>query len=225
MLIASKDTTKNERMRTPRIQLHPFIKGIAVVGLAVTVCSCSSIPTPKLPKVSMPKMENLPLIGKKKNKQEPQANGGGSEEEVVAKASLRKGGAVEFRGFSPSALQDFRVIPEKGGEMFAPQNQAYQGVDGFWWKQQRGLWFKIPNHCSVVVKAAANPVTPSAFTTTVERGKVGASFQKLRGKPDEARFYPDAGATAHLTDYPFDQKKDQATSGSIEDEVTSFLAP
>ncbi|MEZ5328717.1 MAG: hypothetical protein R3F19_27035 [Verrucomicrobiales bacterium] len=194
---------------------------------------------PKVPKVSMPKMpkmpkmENMPLIGKKTPKPEPQAAGGGAVEKVKAKASLTGGGTVEFRGFNSAALQDFRVIPEDGAELFIPQNQVYGAVDGFWWRPQRGLWFKIPNHCSVVIKAASDPVIRSAFTTSSETGKVGAGLQMLRGKAIEPRFYPDAGATAHPTDYPFPIDKPASIDGAGalktlspgEEEASAFLAP
>lgn len=188
---------------------------------------------PKLPKISLPKMENMPLIGKKKPKPEEQAAGGGAVEEVKAKPSLTGGGTVEFRGFSSAALQDFRIIPEEGTELYTPQNQTYGAVDGFWWKQQRGLWFKIPSHSSVVVKAAPDPVIRSAFTTSSESGKVGSGIQKLRGKPVEPRFYPDAGTTAHPTDYPFPIEKpvsaeSPASAGQVspgEEDASSFLAP
>lgn len=183
----------------------------------------------------MPKMENMPLIGKnkKKAKPTPQAAGGGAVEQVKAKPSLTGGGTVEFRGFKSAALKDFRVIPEEGTDLFTPQNQVYGAVDGFWWRQQRGLWFKIPNHSSVVVKAAPDPVIRSAFTTSSESGKLGFGIQKLRGKPVEPRFYPDAGATAHSTDFPFPTDSPASAGGTAstpllspgEDEASSFLAP
>ena len=160
---------------------------------------------PSVPKLTMPNLENLPIIGKNKRKAKPelQAQGGGPRADVKAKPSMRGGGTVEFRGFTNAALQDFRLIPEKGSDLFAPQNQVFQSVDGFWWKPQRGMWFKIPNHCSVVVQAAPDAVTSSAFTTTTEKGTVGAGLQVLRGRPAEPAFYPDSGKTAHPTDYPF----------------------
>ena len=224
---------------------HHGIPLILAFLTALIFTGCSSVPKPKLPKLPklpkipkismprMPKLENMPLIGNKKPKPEPQAAGGGAVEEVKAKPSLTGGGTVEFRGFKADALQDFRVIPEEGTELFAPQNQVYGAVDGFWWRQQRGLWFKIPNHSSVVVKAAPDPVVRSAFTTSSEMGKVGVGIQKLRGKPVEPRFYPDAGATAHPTDYPFaiDKPASAAGTGAVtplspgEEAASSFLAP
>jgi hypothetical protein len=171
--------------------------------VAVGLSSCGTPSKSKL--LKMPKLDNVPIVGKnrRKPKPEPEAQGGGPLAKVQAKASLRGGGAVEFRGFSAAALKDFRLIPEKDADLFAPQNQVYQGVDGFWWKPQRGMWFKIPNHCSVVVQAAPEAVTPSAFTTSTDKTSIGSGLQALRGKPSEPAFYPDSGSTAHPSDYPF----------------------
>ncbi len=111
-------------------------------------------------------------------------------------------GQVEFRGFTPEALADFRVIPEEGTELFVPTNRIHPHVDGFWWRASR-RWFKIPNHCSVVLTAAPEPARPSAFTETHDCSEFGTALQKLRGLPDTAGFYDDEGASGHGTDYPF----------------------
>ena len=208
----------------------------AAVLLAFGLAGCGSLTKPKqlrlpkmpkVPKISMPSLADVPFVGKNKRKlkPEPQAQGGGPRAEVKAKPSFGGGGAVEFRGFTAAALQDFRLIPEKGADLAVPQNQLYKGVDGFWWKPQRGMWFKIPNHCSVVVMAAPDAVTPSAFTTTTEKGSVGTGLQVLRGRPVEPAFYPDAGKTAHPTDYPFpiDQPKPEPSAPGTDPEA--FLAP
>ena len=99
--------------------------------VAVGLSSCGTPSKSKL--LKMPKLDNVPIVGKnrRKPKPEPEAQGGGPLAKVQAKASLRGGGAVEFRGFSAAALKDFRLIPEKDADLFAPQNQVYQGVDGF----------------------------------------------------------------------------------------------
>ena len=223
--------TLNDMPRTMRARSQSGRALVATgfaVALVLAFTGCSSVP--KMPK--MPKLENVPLIGKKKPKPEPQAAGGGAPEKVTAKPSLTGGGTVEFRGFTAAALKDFRLIPEKGTDLFQPQNQVYGAVDGFWWRPQRGLWFKIPNHCSVVVKAAPDAVTSSAFTTSSDCGKMGFGIQKLRGRPVEPRFYPDTGATEHPTDYPFPTNTPGTpdTAGvrglsPAEEEASSFLAP
>ena len=212
---------------------------LAAAGMCLLSCSTSSqskllkmpkVPKVKVPKISMPKLENVPLVGKKKPKPEPEALGGGPRAEVKAKPTM-KGGTVEFRGFTQAALKDFRLIPETGTDVFEPQNQVYHGVDGFWWKPQQGMWYKIPNHCSVVVKAAPGAVTKSAFTTTSKTGKVGIGLQALRGRAIEPAFYPDSGNTEHPTDYPFTMPPDTPDSlppdagAPSEDDPEAFLAP
>jgi hypothetical protein len=111
-------------------------------------------------------------------------------------------GRVEFRGFTHEALEDFRVIPEEGTVLFIPTNGTHSDVDGFWWRPSR-QWFKIPNHCSVIITAAPTPDQPSAFTEIHDCGRLGSALQKFRGLPDTAGFYLDVGATGHGTDYPF----------------------
>ena len=109
---------------------------------------------------------------------------------------------MTFRGFTPEALADFRIVPENGTTLSMASNGTHASIDGFWWRHSR-LWFKIPDHCSVVVTAAPTPEQPSAFTTTHDCDALGTQIQKLRGLPHKPGFYIDEGNTGHGTDYPW----------------------
>ena len=108
-------------------------------------------------------------------------------------------GSVEFVGFSPEELQEFRVIPEDGGELFTPRaGIRIADVDGFWWSGNRDFWFKIPDHCHSTTSKA-----PNSLVSSHECSQLGIRVQKLRGQPTKPGWHPDSGNTAHPSDYPF----------------------
>ena len=108
-------------------------------------------------------------------------------------------GSVEFVGFTPEELQAFRVIPEDGGELFAPRDgERIADVDGFWWKPTESFWFKIPDHCHSTISKV-----PHGLMSSPDCGKLGSRVQKLRGQPAKPGWQRDEGRTAHATDYPF----------------------
>ena len=119
-------------------------------------------------------------------------------------------GAVTFEGLDEGVLNQFRVIPEKGRVSFAPRNQQYAEVDGFWWKADQGRWFKIPDHGEAWVgKAGGEP--PFASDGNEQLGRAEVFWRsnpalrwasRLRGVA-EPGFYPNAGRTRIGTPYPF----------------------
>jgi hypothetical protein len=108
-------------------------------------------------------------------------------------------GSVEFVGFSAEELREFRVIPEDGGELFAPRGGIrINDVDGFWWSGNRDLWFKIPDHCHSAISKA-----PDSLVASHDCSQLGTRVQKLRGQPTKPGWQADLGHTSHPTDYPF----------------------
>jgi hypothetical protein len=106
---------------------------------------------------------------------------------------------VEFVGFSSEELQGFRVIPEDGGELFAPRaGERIEDVDGFWWKPTERFWFKIPDHCHATIRKV-----PHGLASTADCSELGKRVQRLRGGVVEPGWQVDEGRTAHGTDYPF----------------------
>ena len=119
-------------------------------------------------------------------------------------------GAVAFRGLSNEELNQFRVIPEEGRSSFAPKNRRYGEVDGFWWKEDQGRWFKIPDHGEAWVgKAGEEP--PFSSDGNERMGSAQVFWRSnpalrwassLRGVA-EPGFYPNAGKTRIGVPYPF----------------------
>jgi hypothetical protein len=108
-------------------------------------------------------------------------------------------GSVEFVGFSAEELQEFRVIPEDGAELFAPRGGVcIEDVDGFWWSGNRDFWFKIPDHCHSTISKA-----PNSLVSSHECSQLGTRVQKLRGQPTKPGWQLDSAPTSHPTDYPF----------------------
>lgn len=110
-------------------------------------------------------------------------------------------GTVIFEGLTPEQLADFRVIPETGTSLFTPRNERYDGVDGFWWRERRGQWFKIPGGTVVRLFPHAGPGSALAFDVQTE--PAAAAYLRLKGSAAAPGWHRDAGATAHPTDDPF----------------------
>lgn len=106
-----------------------------------------------------------------------------------------------FERLEPAQLADFRVIPETGTALFTPENSTYVGVDGFWWRERRGEWFKIPGGTQVRIFPHEGPGSAPAFdlqTTAAADFYIG-----LKGRVAVPGWHRDAGASAHPTDDPF----------------------
>jgi hypothetical protein len=167
---------------------------------AVLLSNCSSVPVEQAP----PSAPSRPAVSVFGNSDEGVGVGVdiGGQDEPVKPPVVHRTGRVDFRGFSQEALADFRIVPEEGLRLVEATNGVHENVDGFWWRHSRE-WFKIPNHCSVIL--TPNPQSPhvSGFQTEIDCNELGSKLQRLRGMPDRAGFYPDVGNTGHGTNYPF----------------------
>lgn len=127
----------------------------------VLLTSCGSDPvarpfaveTEKKPQVG-PKPKTKAKVKKEaKSKVEPKADPG--------KKSKRKAlaGKVTFHNLTRRELDAFRVIPETGRELIVPNNQTYDQVDGFWWREAGAReWFKIPDSSEAWIGKAKAPI-------------------------------------------------------------------
>ncbi len=109
-----------------------------------------------------------------------------------------------FAGFGAGALRDFAVVPEEGLRLRDAREGDNGAVDGFFWRHaEAGWWFKIPDHCAVVVVRDRTGEGESAFTWTESRDPGGALVQRMRGLPDGAGWVEQRGATGHPVRNPF----------------------
>lgn len=102
------------------------------------------------------------------------------EASLETEAGRRKesAGQVTFTGLERPELAAIRVIPEEGKGLFQPENRTYDQVDGFWWRGEKELWFKIPDWSEAWVGAS-----PEGAAREVSRGdlKIFVRTNRLLG--------------------------------------------
>ncbi len=107
-------------------------------------------------------------------------------------------GCVDFVGCTPSQLEDFRLISEKGGYVMSTfGNGRYCNLDGVWYRHNTN-WFKNPDHCYTTITCSSSGITYTSCCNACFM-----LLQNARGKPDLSGYQPDSGKTEHPTDYPF----------------------
>lgn len=129
--------------------------------------------------------------------------GAGIDAAGTVERGAMPGGSVRFEGFGDAALRDFLVVPESGLVLQPARSGLITGVDGFWWRHERGRWFKIPNHCACLIRPDPAGPFASSFRFDSDCDALGSAVQRMRGRPESPGFQPDVGATGHPTDYPF----------------------
>ncbi|MFT6179415.1 MAG: hypothetical protein ACJAQT_002603 [Akkermansiaceae bacterium] len=119
-----------------------FMKWICLIALFCV--SCGSNPTARpfaaqLVKKKEPAKANAAPEERAEQKQKTDPDRAEPKRKALA-------GKVTFQNLSQEELAAFRVIPESGTQLIAPENTSYNQVDGFWWRGGNpNEWFKIPD--------------------------------------------------------------------------------
>lgn len=83
---------------------------------------------------------------------------GTGERALQSKIGIVPKGKISFKGWDKNRLMHFAVIPESPdfylGKVFTPKNQKYNNVDGFFWKNEPEMWYKIPDDCHAIISLA-----------------------------------------------------------------------
>ena len=118
---------------------------------------------------------------------------------------VERGGALRFEGFGEEALEDFAVVPEVEDVVLAARDGDNGAVDGFFWRYGRpGWWFKIPDHCAVVVRWDVGGEERSAFSWDEVCDPAGVMVQRMRGRPEGSGWVEKRGVGAHPVESPFE---------------------
>lgn len=116
-------------------------------------------------------------------------------------------GEVTFTGLSESELREIRVIPERGKQVFIPENRRYDQVDGLWWSGDRSRWLKIPDHGEVWIGGR-----PKIFDGETKLGDLRVFYRSqpfwavanvMRGGVRRPGWVPDEGRTKSPVDWPW----------------------
>ena len=116
-----------------------------------------------------------------------------------------RGGQLRFEGFGRVGLGDFAVVPEDDDVVVRARDGGNGAVDGFFWRYGKpGWWFKIPDHCAVVVRRDGGGEEGGEFEWEQVADPAGVVLQRVRGMPERAGWYLDRGVTGHPVDSPFE---------------------
>ncbi|WP_157492737.1 eCIS core domain-containing protein [Echinicola pacifica] len=70
---------------------------------------------------------------------------------------------------SSCSLEDFLIIPSKeAGPLFIPRSRLVRDIGGFWCRQRKDAWFKIPNGCMVKVSCIGEQIGFEIITSVPE---------------------------------------------------------